>query len=304
VRTKYGVAALGAACLLAVMDGSARAHVVAGDRTFPVTLTFDDPGVGDEVTLPQVIYQPGESGSKLYQFQWEYDKTITPTTALIYNQGWDILSQPGAKTYRGLENAVVTAKWQSITIPDSETVVSLGVLREFGGGYSTVNVGGDSTGSTSPTIYGGQGLGALPIGLARPLAITGELNYNIPDRRLNSTGDNGGQPFSWTGGVSLQYSLPYLQGHVKHYDMPDFFSHLIPLVELDWFSPAAGPAHGLPQTLTAAVGAIYLGPSYQVGVEALLPANQAAGPHVGAIVQVHFFLDDIFPDSLGKPIFQ
>ena len=172
---KIGVAALAAVCLAPMTVGPARAHVVAGDRVFPVTLTFDDPGVGDEVTLPQFVYQPGESGSNQYQFQWEWDKTITPTTALIYNQGWDVLTAPGAKTYRGLENAALTGKWQSITIPQSETVISVGIIREFGGGYSTVNIGGDSTGATSPTIYAGQGLGALPIGLARPLAITGSV---------------------------------------------------------------------------------------------------------------------------------
>ena len=33
-------------------------------------------------------------------------------------------------------------------------------------------------------------------------------------------------------------------------------------------------------------------------------ANKAAGPHVGLIFQVHFFLDDIFPNSIGRPIFQ
>ena len=304
MRTKFGVAASAAAALLSALAAPAHAHVIAGDRVFPVTLTFDDPGVGDEATLPQFVYTPGDGGSKLYQFQWEYDKTITPTTALIYNQGWDILTAPGAKTYHGPENIFLTGKWQSITIPESETVVSLGVIREFGGGYATVNVGGDSTGATSPTIYGGQGFGALPIGFARPFAVTGELNYNIPDRRLNSTGDNGGQPFSWTGGMSLQYSVPYLQQHVKHFDMPDFFSRLIPLVELNWFSPAAGPAHGMPETLTVAPGFIYLGDTFQVGVEALIPANSAAGPHVGGIVQVHFFFDDLFPNSIGRPIFQ
>jgi hypothetical protein len=303
MKMKFAAAAVAGACLIVAMAKHAGAHVIAGDRLFPVTLTFDDPGVADEVTLPQFVYQPGESGQNQYQFQWEWDKTITPTTALIYNQGWDVLTAPGAKTYRGLENAALTGKWQSITIPQSETVVSLGIIREFGGGYATVNIGGDSTGATSPTVYAGQGLGALPIGLARPLAITGELSYNIPDRRLNSTGDNGGQPFSWTGGVSLQYSIPYLQQHVKHFDMPDFVSRLIPLVELTWFSPAGAPAPDTPQTLTVAPGVIYMGDTFQVGVEALVPANAAAGPHVGAIVQVHFFLDDIFPNSIGRPIF-
>jgi hypothetical protein len=42
--------ALAAAC--AVVSHPTAAHVVAGARVFPVTLTFDDPGVGHEATLP------------------------------------------------------------------------------------------------------------------------------------------------------------------------------------------------------------------------------------------------------------
>jgi hypothetical protein len=292
------------ACASLFACHSTFAHVVVGARVFPVTLTFDDPGVGDEATLPQFVYEPGPGGQNEYQFQWEYDKTITPTTALIYNQGWDILHQPNMKTATGLENTVITGKWQSITIPESETVASIGVIREFGGGAATVSVGGDATGATAPTIYIGQGLGSLPIGLARPFAVTGELSYSIPDRRLNSAGDNSGQPYFWAGGLSVQYSIPYLQSQVKHFGLPDFVGRLIPLVELDWFSPAAGPAPGLPETLTIAPGVIYLGDTYQVGLEALIPGNAAAGSHVGVIVQVHFFFDDLFPNTLGRPLLQ
>jgi hypothetical protein len=104
--------------------------------------------------------------------------------------------------------------------------------------------------------------------------------------------------------LSLQYSVPYLQGQVKHLDLPDFLSRFVPLVELNWFSPAGGPAPGTPMTLTVAPGVIYSADKYQVGVEALIPANSAAGPHVGFIFQVHLFLDDIFPNSIGRPIFQ
>jgi hypothetical protein len=305
MRTVCVAAALVGAGLILLHGVPAEAHVVVGDRVFPVTLTFDDPGVGDEATLPQFVYSPGPGGQNQYQFQWEYDKTITPTTALIYNQGWDILQQPGSKTRTGFENAVVTGKWQAITIPNSETVVSLGIIREFAGGYATQSIGGDATGATSPTVYFGQGLGALPIGgLLRPLAVTGELSYNIPDHRVDTAGDNNGQPFSWNGGISLQYSIPYLQANVKHYDLPDFIGRMIPLVELDWFSPAAAPAPGQPQTLSLSPGVIYMGDTYQVGLEAVIPLNKAAGPHVGAILQVHFFFDDLFPHSLGKPIFE
>ncbi len=301
---KSAAAALAGAGLAVFTAAPVDAHVDVGERVFPVTLTFDDPGVGDEATLPQFVYSPGESGQNQYQLQWEFDKTITPTTAIIYNQGWDVLQQPGSKTRTGLKNVVITGKWQSVTIPRTETIVSLGIMREFAGGYATQSIGGDATGATSPTIYFGQGLGALPIGLLRPLAVTGELSYNIPDRRLNSTGDNGGQPFSWNGGLSIQYSIPYLQQNVKHFGLPGFFGRLIPLVELNWYSPAGAPAPDLPETLTVAPGIIYMGDTYQVGLEAIIPANKAAGPHVGAILQVHFFFDDLFPNSIGKPIFQ
>jgi hypothetical protein len=92
----HGAAALALAG--AAVATAASAHVIAGDRIFPVTLTFDDPGVGDEATLPQVIWQPDAGRQNLYQLQWEYDKTITPTTALIYNHGFDYLQAAGRRT--------------------------------------------------------------------------------------------------------------------------------------------------------------------------------------------------------------
>jgi hypothetical protein len=281
---------------------AAFAHVLAGDRTFPVTLTFDDPGVGDEATLPQVIWQPDGGPSNLYQLQWEYDKTITPTTALIYNHGFDYLQASGSKNHTGFENVVITGKWQAYTLPEHEFVASFGVIRELSGNVQTQNVGGDQYGSTAPTLYFGKGLGDLPIDVFRPLAVTGELSYVFPDRRQNLAGDNNGSPQSWQGGMSIQYSIPYLQSQVKDYGLPGFLGRLIPLVEIDWASPAASPAGGNPMTLTVAPGAIYLGDTFQVGFEALIPANKAAGQRVGFLLQVHFFFDDLFPNSLGKPI--
>ena len=291
-----------AAALALAGAPAASAHVLAGDRTFPVTLTFDDPGVGDEATLPQVIWQPDAGPQNLYQLQWEYDKTITPTTALIYNHGYDYLQSAGSKNHTGFENVVLTGKWQAYTSPEHEFVTSFGVIREMYGNVQTQNVGGDEYGSTAPTVYFGKGMGDLPIGVFRPLAVTGELSYVFPDRRLNSDASNNGSPPAWQGGMSLQYSIPYLQSQVKDYGLPGFIGRLIPLVEVDWTSPAGSPAMGNPMTLTVAPGAIYLGDTFQVGLEALIPANKAAGARVGWLLQVHFFFDDLFPNSLGKPI--
>ena len=301
-RTTAFAAGLGAAVMAAPPD--ARAHVIVGPRVFPVTLTLDDPGTADEATLPAVSLAPGSPGSQSYAVQWEYDKTITPNTALIINQGYDIVTQRGAKTQTGFENVFVTAKWQAITDADTETVVSLGVIREFAGGSHTQAVGGDTFGATAPTVYFGQGGGFLPVPLLRPLALTGEVNYVIPDRRQNSAGDNGGNPVSLTAGLSLQYSMSYLQTEVRDFGLPDAINRLIPLVELTWYTPVAGPAQGNPSTFTIAPGFIYLADSYQIGLEALIPGNRATGSTVGFIGQFHVFLDDLLPNSLGRPLFQ
>jgi hypothetical protein len=207
-------AVAGFGCLL-VSGIPAHAHVVVGNRVFPVTMTFDDPGVGDEVTLPQFTWQRSAGPQNDYQVQWEFDKRITDTTAIIYNHGYDFLGLAGSKRHTGFENVAVTGKWQAFTFPDHEFVVSLGVIREFAGGAGTAEIGGDTFGSTSPTLYFGKGLGDLPIGLARPLAITGEFSQSIPDHRLNTAGDNNGNPYTFQGSLSLQYSLPYLQSQVK-----------------------------------------------------------------------------------------
>jgi hypothetical protein len=41
----------------------------------------------------------------------------------------------------------------------------------------------------------------------------------------------------------------------------------------------------------------------QFGVEAIIPVNSQSGTNVGVIAQLHIYLDDLFPRSIGKPIF-
>jgi hypothetical protein len=41
----------------------------------------------------------------------------------------------------------------------------------------------------------------------------------------------------------------------------------------------------------------------QFGVEAEIPVNRLTGNHVGVLFDAHLFLDDIFPGSIGKPLF-
>jgi len=334
VRTIPLAAALASAGLLTtpvltspVLTSSAWAHVVVGNRVFPVTLTLDDPGTADEASLPSFVYQRsvqdgGTGPTHNYNLGYEFDKTITPNTALILNGGYRIQQTNGSKTQTGFQNLYITGKWQAYLNAPHELVVSVGVIRELGG-TGTSHTGGDSHGATSPTLYFGKGLGDLPIGMLRPLAVTGELSYTIADKELKvspgqqpsggslisapfinglANQSNNGNNNAWSGGVSLQYSLPYLQSQVRNIGLPGFLGDLIPLVEFTWSSPASTPS-AQPTRWTAAPGVAYVANWGQVGVEALVPLNKAAGPNVGAVALVHFFFDDLFPTSIGKPIF-
>ena len=48
---------------------------------------------------------------------------------------------------------------------------------------------------------------------------------------------------------------------------------------------------------------IWVGNYFQVALEAIVPVNRASGSGIGAIAQLHLYLDDIFPTTIGKPIF-
>ena len=119
----------------------------------------------------------------------------------------------GSKTQTGFENLVVTGKWQAYTNATHEFVASLGLQREIGG-TGTTHTGADRYGATTPTVYFGKGMGDLPIGFARPFAVTGELSYTIADKKLKnvqitdpdsgliSTQFNNGNNNAWNAGLS------------------------------------------------------------------------------------------------------
>ena len=98
--------------------------------------------------------------------------------------------------------------------------------------------------------------------------------------------------------------MPYLKSAVVDLGLPDFINHLIPLVEANLQTPVANTfTSGTMTTGTINPGVIWVGNTFQVGVEALIPINRQSGTNVGVIAQLHFYLDDIDPRGIGKPIF-
>jgi hypothetical protein len=301
--------------------GGSVAHEIVGNRFFPATLTIDDPGVNDELALPTVSsFKTGDDPSfRQRDFSGEFSKRITEAFAISVGSTYSHLSPPGGPTgmgANGFQNLETTFKYRVVKDPAHEFVMSVGLSVEWGG-TGARSVGADPFNTYTPTVYFGKGFGDLPDTLSwiRPVAITGQIGYAIPGRRSTTTSGidpDSGDPtvdtefhprvLNWGG--SIQYSMPYLKSAVVDLGLPDFFNHLIPLVEATLQTPVANTlTSGTLTTGTINPGVIWVGSTFQFGIEALIPINRQSGTNVGVIAQLHFYLDDIDPRGIGKPIF-
>jgi len=274
----------------------AQAHVVCGDRVFPTTLTMDDPGVGDEVSLPTLAWTPTPTAqSNSYGFEW--DKSITEDLTFAINDDYQTQRAPGQTNFAGWDNVTLTLKDQhpcSAVHPHQEFVWSVGLVRELPGTGSTQlrNAGViDSIGNTAPTFYFGKGFGNASSYL-RPFAITGELSRAFSDTPSAN-------PNAWNYAMSIQYSMPYLNQNVKAQKGPQLYTRLTPIVEFAYTSPDQGTPTG-----TISPGLLYDAPTWQLAGEAVFPATKATsqGQGAGFILQYHVFLDTFYKSWFGRPV--
>lgn len=291
VRGRVAALAL-AASVAPVM---AHAHGIAGARFFPATLAVDDPAVADELSLPTVSRMDGET-----DVSGEYSKRLTSTLGVSFGETWTRLTEPGSPAASGFQNLETTLKWQAVTSAEHEAIVAFGLSAEWSG-TGAAGVGAEAHTTFTPTIYFGKGAGDLPssMGWVRPFALTGQVGYAIPSRRQDP-GEPDPNPRVLEWGLTLQYSLPYLQGQVRDLGLPQPFAGMTPLVEASLETPMTGPDRTTTGTVNP--GVIWAGRHFQLAAEAMIPVNRASGRHVGAVVQFHMFLDDLFPHSIGKPI--
>ena len=104
-------------------------------------------------------------------------------------------------------------------------------------------------------------------------------------------------------GGTLQFSIPYLKSGVIDAGLPEFINHLIPIVEASFETPVSNSmGTGLGTTGTINPGVIWVGSYFQVGAEAQIPVNRASGTGVGFLGQLHLYLDDMFPTTIGQPL--
>jgi len=300
--------------LALVAVAEANAHCVVGARFFPATLSVDDPCVADELSLPTIAsFKNGDDPStRQLDIATEFSKRITDKFGISIGTTWTQLSPAGEPRVDGFQNLEASFKYQFLTEPARELVMSGALDVEFGHSGSG-KVGAESFSVFTPTLFVGQGFGGLPdnMQIGRPFALPGQVGYSIPSKSSTSSVDPDSgdttkelNPQFLTYGGSLQYSMPYLKSNVVDLGLPDFFNHLIPVVEFQFQTPVANyHGSGIGTTGTVTPGVIWIGRYFQIGLEAIIPVNRASGTGVGVLAQLHIYLDDLFPNSIGKPIF-
>jgi len=317
---KASLARAGAIAAAAIIAGisPASSHTVIGNRIFPATLTIDDPGVDDELTIPTFTWTylptstyPPLNGPQQYELNLAYGKRITSDLELSIDSSFLHQINPRLNGWTGIETE---AKYQIAVNNEHEFVVSVGVSQVWGAS-GTPNIAPQFT-TITPKAFIGKGFGDLETEWLRPFAITGEMDYVVPTHPLSVAGYNqfGSVIFSQTPtllvyGATIQYSLYYMNGYVK--EVPEFFRNLIPDFEMIFTTPVSniGPSSlgvvpGTHETTGfVGPGVYYIAHDYQLGIYAAFPINQASGKHPGIFANVDFYLDDLFPNTLGKPIF-
>jgi hypothetical protein len=295
-----------AIAIAALPASNAFAHCFVGARFFPATLNTDDPCVADEMSLPTVDYlkTPDAPPGKQVDISAEISKRITEDFGISIGETWTQIRFPGGPTIAGFDNLETTFQYQLLKDGPHELALMLGLIVEWGGTGATMSGLAAPYSTLSPTFYIGKGFGELPEALswARPFAATFEASYDVP----TSSYDPAAAVFipqtvSWSG--SLQYSMPYLHSNVIDLGLPDFFNHLIPLVEVNLQTPVANNmGNSFVTTGFIDPGVIWVGSYYQIGIEALIPVNRESGSGVGVMGQLHLYLDDIFPTTFGQPL--
>jgi hypothetical protein len=309
--------AFAAAALFAGI-GPASAHTIIGNRIFPATLAIDDPGVDDELTIPTFVYSylssptyPPVPGAQTYSWDFFYGKRITSDFELSIDSAFLHQVNPRLNGWTGIETE---AKYQIAVSTEHEFVVSVGVAELYGNTATPQIITATPAlkyTTITPKAFIGKGFGDLDNDWLRPIAITGEMDYIVPT--VPNVYQNGVLvnqfPTTVVYGFTVQYSLQYMNNFVR--EVPEILRNLIFDVEASFASPVSniGPSSlgvvpGTHETTgLVGPGIYYIAHDYQLGIWATFPINKGSGYHPGVQAIVDFYIDDLFPNTLGKPIF-
>ena len=272
---------------------------MVGQRFFPATLAIDDPFVADELSLPTVSitkrHGSGDEPPTLETaFSAELSKRLSPDLGISLGATVLLLAPDHGPTIAGFDNMAIGLKYVFLKSAEHELIVAGGVDIDVGG-TGQKRLGAESFSTFTPSLFFGEGLGDLPgsVRYLKPLAVTGVLGVGLPTQAV------GQRVFNW--GLTFQYNLQYLQSYVRDVGLPPPFNRMIPIVEL----PMQTSVEGASRTAGSVnPGIIWFGRYLQLGLEAVIPVHgntlDPADPprqgSVGLLAQVHFYLDDIWPE--------
>lgn len=280
--------------LTLLMPCLASAHGFVGKRFFPVTLTFRDPIANEEFdTLFNHTDNVGRYGEarNVNNVEVYYSKRITPKVALSIGTSYDNINPHFGSSQHGFRSLNIAGKFIGHIDPESEFVWSYGVnavLNGFGSVGPNYNV-------YTPTFYFGKGFGNVSgMKALRPFAVTGALGVDIPSHADVS--------HNLVSDFSLQYNNTYPESFMQRPGVPSFLKNSIFLVELPVTTCLDQSCRGQ-ATATINPGIALVNFAGQIALEGTLPVNSHTGNSVGVLVQAHLYLDNLFPDSIGKPFF-
>ncbi len=277
--------------IMVFMPTAGWAHGVVGKRWFPTTVQVDDPFVSDELSL-KTSHIKGEDARET-ELEFDITKRLSPNFAIGFGGSYQIknsinLEEPNAY---GFSNPVIDLSYQFIRDPAHE-VASTVSLDISPGGVGAKRVGAASETTLTPNLKIGKGFGDLPdwADWLKPLAVTSAVGFNLFTGQSET--ENLQNSLEW--GVTIMYSVPYLQSFVRDVGLRWPFNRLFPIVEFNGETQLSGPQSGQ-TTAFANPGLIWAGKYFELAVEAQIPLNDLSGHHVGVVGLIHFFLDDIAP---------
>ncbi len=288
---------------------------LSASASFPRPIATEDPFVADELSFPTVSSVRNNAddespASRQTSIAVDFSKRITTDLGFSVGVAHQHFSFADQTRLHGFENVELGVKQLLYKNEAAEALVSAGLEWEIGGSGSKGV--GESFNSYTPTVFFGKGFGGLATEWLRPLALTGTVGVAIPGRSSTTSTDTDPDtgiavtqvehnPHVLQVGLALQYSIPYLQSAVRDTGLGAPWKNMIPLIEL----AAQKPLDRVDQrswTGTINPGVLWPGKYVQFGLEAVIPLNHASGHGVGVLAQLHLFLDDLFPQTLGRPL--
>lgn len=259
------------------------AHGIVGDRYFPPTIVVDDPFAANEIhaiggrTANIGLAPPSNATGNIGGF----GASVEPLDGLgvsldgVYRSPNGNLENGGS----GFDNIYYRVKQELWTDIRHEFQFSAGMSGQFAhtGTKST-----DSFTTYTPSVFFAKGLGDLPDEMAwlKPAAITGVLGYQVPSIR------NAPQSITW--GLTLQYSVMYLNDHVAPTGWDNWANRLIAIIE---FPMQTCMSNNCRHQVFGSInpGVVWVGDHVNIATELVVPTNSASGKGTGFLVQYQQF---------------